>query len=76
MTYENLLIEKDGRITTIVVNRPDKLNALNDAVVLEIGAAMDEAGADPRSWPARTSASSPRWTWSAERRSPSGVRPC
>ena len=47
MSYENLLYEKDGRITTIIVNRPDKLNALNDAVVAEIGAAFAKAKDDP-----------------------------
>ncbi len=47
MSYKNLLYGKTERITTIVVNRPDKLNALNDAVVAEIGQAFDAAGADP-----------------------------
>jgi enoyl-CoA hydratase len=35
------------RIATITVNRPDKLNALNDAVMAEIGAAVAKAKADP-----------------------------
>jgi enoyl-CoA hydratase len=35
------------RIATITVNRPDKLNALNDAVMADIDAAFAKAKADP-----------------------------
>ena len=31
MTYENLLVEKRDGVAVVTVNRPDKLNALNDA---------------------------------------------
>jgi enoyl-CoA hydratase len=34
------------RIATITVNRPDKLNALNDATIAELGQAIDRARAD------------------------------
>ena len=34
------------RIATITVNRPDKLNALNDATIRELGEAIDRARAD------------------------------
>ncbi len=41
MTYETLLCEiKDG-IAFVTINRPDKLNALNDQVILELGAVVD-----------------------------------
>ena len=41
MTYQTLLFEiKDG-IAFITINRPDKLNALNDQVMLELGSAVD-----------------------------------
>jgi len=43
MTYELLTFQVTDRIATITVNRPDKLNALNDALMRELGAAMDEA---------------------------------
>ena len=36
MTYETLLVESTGKITTITVNRPDALNALNATVLSEI----------------------------------------
>ena len=49
MKLEHVLYEKadDGRIVTITVNRPDKLNALNDAVMADIDAAFAYAKSDP-----------------------------
>ena len=41
MTYETLTLSFADRIATITVNRPDKLNALNDRVIEELGAAID-----------------------------------
>jgi enoyl-CoA hydratase len=41
MTYETLSLSIADRIATITVNRPDKLNALNDRVIEELGAAID-----------------------------------
>jgi enoyl-CoA hydratase len=47
MTYSTLTLDVADRIATISANRPDKLNALNDALITELGAAMDEiAGRD------------------------------
>lgn len=43
MPYTNLTFEVADRIATITVNRPDKLNALNDATMAELGVAIDEA---------------------------------
>ncbi|HEX5577577.1 MAG TPA: enoyl-CoA hydratase-related protein, partial [Gemmatimonadaceae bacterium] len=42
MTYEFLTLSVDDRVATLTVNRPDKLNALNDATVAELGRAIDE----------------------------------
>jgi enoyl-CoA hydratase len=36
MAYEFLLLDVADRIATVTINRPDKLNALNDAVIGEI----------------------------------------
>ena len=43
--YEYLIFDVADRIATITVNRPDKLNALNDATIAELGRAIDEANA-------------------------------
>ena len=46
MTYRNLLIEDRGAVRRIVINRPDKLNALNHDTIRELHAAFAQAGAD------------------------------
>ncbi len=35
--YQNLLFEKKGNIAVVTINRPEKLNALNDATITELG---------------------------------------
>jgi enoyl-CoA hydratase len=42
MSYQTLLLETRDRIATITINRPDKLNALNDQTIGELGRAIDE----------------------------------
>jgi enoyl-CoA hydratase len=43
MTFQNLLWAYEDGILTITINRPDKLNALNEATLMEIEAAFQEA---------------------------------
>ncbi|HTJ22535.1 MAG TPA: enoyl-CoA hydratase-related protein [Gemmatimonadaceae bacterium] len=47
MPYETLVLTTVDRVATLTVNRPDKLNALNDRVISELGEAIDALRADP-----------------------------
>jgi len=42
MSYTNLTFDIRERIATITINRPEKLNALNDATLAELSRAIDE----------------------------------
>lgn len=46
MNYENILIEKENGISTIIINRPTKLNALNKATIEELHHAFDTENKD------------------------------
>ena len=46
MTYENILVETRGRVGLVTLNRPKALNALNDALMDELGAALKAFDAD------------------------------
>lgn len=46
MAYENLLVETRGRVGLITLNRPKALNALNDALMDELGTALKAFDAD------------------------------
>jgi enoyl-CoA hydratase len=45
--FENILLEIDGPIATLTVNRPEKRNAVNNATVEEIDQALDQIEANP-----------------------------
>ena len=42
VAYQFLSLEATDRVATLTVNRPDKLNALNDATIAELGSAIEE----------------------------------
>lgn len=42
-----VLLEKDGRIGRIILNRPEVMNAIDDLLPVELEAAVAEANADP-----------------------------
>ena len=44
--YQSLLTHLENGIFTITINRPDKLNALNNVVFTELNAALDEVGSN------------------------------
>jgi enoyl-CoA hydratase len=45
--YENILVERRGKVGLVMLNRPKALNALNAALIVELGRALDDFEADP-----------------------------
>ncbi|HVJ43294.1 MAG TPA: enoyl-CoA hydratase [Dongiaceae bacterium] len=46
MTYENIQLTREGRVGIVTLNRPKALNALCDALIAELGQALDLLEAD------------------------------
>ena len=46
-TYETLLVDKEDRIGTITMNRPERLNAMNTTMLTELVQAFREVDDDP-----------------------------
>lgn len=46
MKYENLIVETSGNIQTLTINRPSKLNALNQKTIEELSTAIEVAEAN------------------------------
>lgn len=46
MAYKNILVEENNGITTIIINRPDKLNALNKQTIEELHEAFKDEDED------------------------------
>ena len=46
MKYQNVLLKFDGRIATITLNRPEKLNAMNDAMMRDLMKALEKVRKD------------------------------
>ena len=46
MAYENIVVETHGRVALVRLNRPKQLNALNDALMNELGDALGKLDAD------------------------------
>ncbi len=50
MNYAHINVERDERVCTITINRPDVMNALNPATHAEMARAFDEFEADDELW--------------------------
>ena len=46
MSYDNVLFERDGAVATITVNRPKVLNALSQATIADLAAALRDVEND------------------------------
>lgn len=46
MQFKNIIFQEDEQVATITFNRPEKLNAMNDAMVHELDKALDTAEKD------------------------------
>lgn len=46
MAYETVILKREGNIATLILNRPERLNALNEQVFAEMNAALDEVEED------------------------------
>ena len=44
--FQHLLVQEDGGVLTITMNRPEVINAFNDTMLEELGEAMDAAAQD------------------------------
>ncbi|ANF50962.1 enoyl-CoA hydratase [Chryseobacterium glaciei] len=47
MSYENILLNKEDKLSIITINRPESLNALNAKTIQEISSALEELDSDP-----------------------------
>jgi enoyl-CoA hydratase/carnithine racemase len=45
--YATIVVEKLGPVVRLTLNRPERANALNQTMLVEIGTALDDAEADP-----------------------------
>lgn len=50
MEFENILVEREGSVATIIVNRPQKLNALNRKTISELHRAFARLDEDREVW--------------------------
>ncbi|PCJ28591.1 MAG: enoyl-CoA hydratase [Flavobacteriales bacterium] len=46
MNYNNIIIETEGNVAVLTINRPEQLNALNSETILELGSTFTSLEAD------------------------------
>src|ERR1700727_1390734 len=47
MSYKDLIYSVEGKVATVTLNRPERMNALSRPLEAEMRAAFDEGDADP-----------------------------
>ena len=50
MTYEYIEVEKDNHVTTVTINRPERMNAVHPYTAIEMHNAFNEFEADDEQW--------------------------
>jgi len=50
MSYDTLLLERDGNVATLTLNRPDRMNSFDSRMRSELSVAWDEIAADESIW--------------------------
>src|ERR1700684_1307253 len=50
MPYQYVVVEKDGPITTVTLNRPEVMNALHSDAHFELDAVFNDFAADDGQW--------------------------
>src|SRR6201989_1373186 len=48
--YEFCKVEREGRLTIVILSRPEVMNALHAAAHVELGAVFDDFANDPEQW--------------------------
>ncbi|MBI4233737.1 MAG: enoyl-CoA hydratase/isomerase family protein [Chloroflexi bacterium] len=49
VTYPTVIVELEGRVARIILNRPEKLNAINSQLATDVGKALQDIDADEES---------------------------
>ena len=47
MSYQDIIYEKSGKVARVILNRPERLNAISATLPDELERAVAEANADP-----------------------------
>jgi crotonobetainyl-CoA hydratase len=50
MAYDFILVERDGPVTTVTLNRPEVMNALHSPAHAELDQAFNDFAEDPKQW--------------------------
>lgn len=60
MAYEHCSVEREGRVTIVTINRPERMNALHPPANAELEAVFNDFAVDPEQWVAILTGAGPR----------------